>query len=224
MRLIFRPKSEIQRFFPPKNRWFPKKKGLHQFWDWFFGRNRKFKGFFRLKTGGLQKKKVFTDFETDFSAEIGNSKAFSAQKQVVSKKKGLHRFWDWFFGRNRKFKGFFRPKTGGLQKKKVFTDFETDFLAVIGNSNVWGRAVFQFYFQVFTKNQPQNHQKRAILHTSQANGGGLEPPPPPPPWLRYWPLHAIVNQFNDNNYPSFTLEFKIQCIESSEKFIFASEQ
>ena len=44
------------------------------------------------------------------------------------------------------------------------------------------------YFQFFTKNRPQNHQKRAILHTSQANGG-LEPPPAP--WLRYWvyPLH-----------------------------------
>ena len=27
------------------------------------------------------------------------------------------------------------------------------------------------YFQFFTKNRPQNHQKGAILHTSQANGG-----------------------------------------------------
>ena len=32
------------------------------------------------------------------------------------------------------------------------------------------------YFQFFAKNRPQKHQKRAILHTSQANGGGLEPP------------------------------------------------
>ena len=39
------------------------------------------------------------------------------------------------------------------------------------------------YFQFFTKNRPQKHQKRAILHTSQANGGA---PPRPPPWLRYW--------------------------------------
>ena len=31
------------------------------------------------------------------------------------------------------------------------------------------------YIQFFTKNRPQNHQKGAILHTSQANGG-LEPP------------------------------------------------
>ena len=38
---------------------------------------------------------------------------------------------------------------------------------------LWG-ACFQF----FTKNRPQKHQKRAILHTSQTNGE-LEPPPPP---------------------------------------------
>ena len=41
LRLIFRPKSEIQTFFSPKIRWSPKKK---------------------------KKKKVFTKIETDFSA------------------------------------------------------------------------------------------------------------------------------------------------------------
>ena len=35
------------------------------------------------------------------------------------------------------------------------------------------------YFQFFTKNRAQNHQKRAILHTSQANGGARAPPAPP---------------------------------------------
>ena len=90
--LIFRPKSEIQTFFQPKNRWSTKKKkeGLHRNWVWFFGQNRKFKRFFSPKTGGLQKKK----------------------------KEGLHRNSVWFFGQNRKFKRFFSPKTGGLQKKK----------------------------------------------------------------------------------------------------------
>ena len=33
------------------------------------------------------------------------------------------------------------------------------------------------YFQFFTKNRPQKHQKHAILHTSQANGGARAPPP-----------------------------------------------
>ena len=55
--LIFQPKSEIQTFFPPKNRLSPKKK------------------------------KTFAEIETDFSVKIGNSNVFSAQKQVVSKKK-----------------------------------------------------------------------------------------------------------------------------------------
>ena len=50
----------------------PQKFGcLHQNWEWFFGRNRKFKRFFRPNSGGLQKKK--------------------------KKKKGLHQNWDWFF-------------------------------------------------------------------------------------------------------------------------------
>ena len=68
----------------------PQKFGcLHQNWEWFFGRNRKFKRFFRPNSGGLQKKKkkVFTKIETDFSAEIGSSNVFFAQIQVVSKKK-----------------------------------------------------------------------------------------------------------------------------------------
>ena len=70
LRVIFWPKSEIQTFFPPKIRWSPKKKKKKK------------------------KKKVFTKIETDFLAEIGNSNVFSAQNQVVSKKKkkkkGLH--------------------------------------------------------------------------------------------------------------------------------------
>ena len=45
LRLIFRPKSEIQTFFSPKFRWFPKNK------------NKKIK------------KKVFTKIETDFSPD-----------------------------------------------------------------------------------------------------------------------------------------------------------
>ena len=60
LRVIFRPKSEIQTFYSPKFRWSPKKK---------------------------KKKKVFTKIESDFSAEIGNSNVFFAQIQVVSKKK-----------------------------------------------------------------------------------------------------------------------------------------
>ena len=46
--------------------------------------------------------------ETEFLGKLGSSNLFSAQKQVLSKK-----------------------------KKKVFTEIESDFLAKIGNSNVF---------------------------------------------------------------------------------------
>ena len=82
----------------------------------------------------LKNSDVFTKIESDFSAEVGNSTVFFAQIQVVSekkKKKGLHQNWEWFFGRNRKFKRFFLPKIQVVSKKKkkrkVFTKIETDF-------------------------------------------------------------------------------------------------
>ena len=91
------------------------------------------------------------------------------------------------FSESSEIRTFFRPKTGGLQKKKVFTEIETDFSAKIGNSNAFSgrittctsqlRHPISFggsCFQFFTKNRPQKHQRRAILHTSRA------PPPPPP--------------------------------------------
>ena len=104
------------------------------------------------------------EIETDFSAKFGNSNAFSAQKQVISK------------------------------KKKVFTKIETDFSARIGISYAFsGRittsAASQFRrpisfgrscFHFFTKNRPQKHQIRAILHTLQVNGREGSSPPRPP--------------------------------------------
>ena len=60
---------------------------------------------------------------------------------------------------------FFPPKLRWSPKKKV-SEIKTDFLANFGNSNVWGGCFpMGGYFQLFTKNRPQNHQKRAILHT-----------------------------------------------------------
>ena len=50
---------------------------------------RKFKGFFRPKLGDLQKKKkkkkVFAKIQSDFSAEIRNSKVLISKKKVFTK-------------------------------------------------------------------------------------------------------------------------------------------
>ena len=78
LRLIFRPKFEIQRFFPPKIRWSPKKKKKKR-------SSPKLRLIFRPKSeiqrifppkirwSPKNKVKVFTKIETDFSAEIRNS-------------------------------------------------------------------------------------------------------------------------------------------------------
>ena len=68
---------------------------------------------------------------------------------------------------------------------------------------LWGDC-----FQIFTKNRPQKHQKRAILHTSQANEGGSIPPAPP--WLRYFlgvPTPPLKN-FSDLKKTAFFVTFK----------------
>ena len=103
-----------------------------------------------------KKKKVFTEIETDFSAEIRNLKVFSAQNQVVSKKK----------------------------KKKVFTEIETGFSASFENSNVWG-GLFSYgggYFQ-FSQKIGLKSTKNVRFCILRKPMGGLEPPRPP--WLRY---------------------------------------
>ena len=115
--LIFRPQSQIQRFFPPKIRWSPKKK-------------------------------VFAEIESNFSAEIPNSKVFSAQNQVVSKQK--------------------TKKT----KKKIFAEIESAFSAEIRNSNVWGPlfsyggAIFNFSQKIGLKNT--KNVRFCILHKPMA--------------------------------------------------------
>ena len=110
------------------------------------------------------------------------------------KKKGLHRNWDyWFFGQNRKFQPLFRPKSGGLQKKRSSPKLRLLIFRPKSEIQTFeGGAVFLWgggLFSVFDKKSawPQKHQKRAILHTSLANGGGSSPPAPPS-WLRYCDL------------------------------------
>ena len=81
---------------------------------------RKFKAFFRPKLGDLQtkkkkkkKKKVFAKIQSDFSAEIRNSKLFSAQNQVISKNKKKKRS-------SPKFRVIFRPNSE-FRNSKLFS-------------------------------------------------------------------------------------------------------
>ena len=126
---------EIETFFPPKLRWSPKKK-----------------------------KKVFTKIETAFSAKIGNSNVFSAQNQVVSKKKKRS---------SPKLRLIFRPKS------EIHTLFQAASRHILHNFGT--HFLMGGCFQFFSNNRPQKHLKRAILHTSQANGGGARAPSPHPP-------------------------------------------
>ena len=187
MRRNFSESSEIQRFYPPKIRWSPKKKRSSPNLRLIFWPISEIQTFFPPKIRwSPKKKKVFTEFETDFLADIGNSNVFSAQNQVVS-------------------------------KKKVFTKFETDFLADIGNSNVFsvqnqvvskkkrsspnlrlifrpkseiqpfeggcfpmgGGAIFNFSQKIGLKTTKM--VRFCILHKPM---GSLSPPPAPA-WLRY---------------------------------------
>ena len=161
-------------------------------------KDRKFNRFFRQKLGDLQKKKKkkkrsSPKFRVIFRPKSKIQTFFPPKIKWSPKKKGLRQNSEWFFGRNPKFKRFFRPKSSDLQKKKkkkkgLRQNSRRFFFQNFASSNVSGGALFAWgsYFQFFTENRPQKHKKHAILHTSQDNGGGSSPPRPPPPWLRYW--------------------------------------
>ena len=94
----------------------------------------------------------------------------------------------------RKFKGFFRPKLGDLQKKKrkkkkkkrSSPKLRLLFRAISqiqtfeGGCFRMGGAIFHFSQEIGLKSTKS--MRFCILHKPM---GGLEPPPPPP-WLRYW--------------------------------------
>ena len=105
---------------------------------------------------------VCPKIETKFLGKLGISNVFSAQKQVVSKKKkkGLHRNLVCFFGQNPKFKRLFTP-----HHNMHFTTSASNFL--------WG-VVFNFSPKIGLKSY--KNVRFCILHKPM---GGLEPPRPP---------------------------------------------
>ena len=157
-------RSEIQRFFPPKLRWSPKKKkkGLRQNSDWFFGRNPKVKRFFRPKLGDLQKKK--------------KKKRSSPKFRLIFRPKS-------------KIQTFFppklrwSPKKKKKKKKKVFAKIQGDFSPNFASSNVWGGALFVWggLFSIFHRKSASKAQKTCFFayFTSQWGGPPLATPAPP---------------------------------------------
>ena len=75
LRRNFSESSEIQSYFPPKIRWSPKKKKKKRSSPklrLIIRPKSEIQTFFPPKIRWSPKKKVFTEIETDFSAEIGN--------------------------------------------------------------------------------------------------------------------------------------------------------
>ena len=110
----------------------------------------------KIRWSPKKKKKKKKKIQSDFSAEIQNSNVFSAQNQVISKKKKK-------------------------KKKRSSPKFRAIFLP-ISQVQTYEGGLFSYgggYFPFFTENRPQKNKKHAILHTSQANGGGSSPPAPP---------------------------------------------
>ena len=126
--------------------------------------SRKFKRFFRPKSGDLQKKKkkmVFAKIQRDFSAEIQNSNVFSAQNQVISKKK--------------------KKKKGLRQNSGQFFFQLRMFKRLRGALFEWGGGLFS----ISHRKSASKAQKTCEFAYFTSQWWGLEPPPPPP-WLRYW--------------------------------------
>ena len=109
----------------------------------------------------------------------------SKKKKKKKKKKGLRQNSEWFFGRNPKFKGFFRPKLGDLQKKKKkkkkrlrqnFSPKFRKFKRLRGGSFRMGGAIFHFSQKIGLKST--KYMRFCILHKPM--GGARAPPAPPP--------------------------------------------
>ena len=129
-------------------------------------KSRKFQGFFSRKLGGLQKKK---------------RKRSSAKLRVLFRPKPE-------IQRILPPKIMWSPKTKKTKKKKERSSPKLRLIfRPTSQIQTFEGGCFLMRGPIFSfsqKNRPQKHKKHAILHTSQANGGGrLEPPAPP--WLRY---------------------------------------
>ena len=101
----------------------------------------------------------------------------------------LHRNWEWFLGRNRKFERFYRPKSGGLQKKKKRSSPK---LRVIFRPKLLALLLLYCLITVMcviTEKKMQLNIARLCCHNFLSLvefwlGGARAPWAPP--WLRLW--------------------------------------
>ena len=162
----------------------PQKFGcLHQNWDWFFGRNRKFKRIFRPNSGGLQKKKkrsspklrlIFrpkSEIQTFFSPKFRWSP--KKKKKRSSPKLRL------LFRPKPEIQTFFSPKfrwspkkKKKKKKKKVFTKIETDFSPDSLRLGRWG-GMHPEMEPIYSKQRLIFRPKSLLLGW----WGGMHPPP-----------------------------------------------
>ena len=123
-----------------------------------------------------------SEIETKFLGKLGNSKVFSAQNQVVSKKKKSSLKLTLIFRPEFEIRRFVPPKIRWSTKKRSSLKLRLIFRP---NSEIetFEGGCFPMggggLFLIFHKKSASKHQKRAILHTSQANGGARAPPPAP---------------------------------------------
>ena len=182
MRRNFSESSEVQTFFPLKNRWSPKKK--------------------KEKRSSPNLSLIFwpkSEIQTIFQPK--NRWSPKKKKKRSSPKLSL------IFRPRSEIQTIFQPKNRWSpkkkkKKKKVFTKIESDFSAKIGNSNdfshrittsasrlrhsiSFGGAVFNFSPKIGLKSN--KNVQFCILHKPM---GGLQPPSPPPR-LCYWLLNVI---------------------------------
>ena len=110
--------------------------------------------------------------------------------------------------KHRKFKGFFRPKLGDLQKKKkVFAKIQSDFSPKFrkfkrlrGGSFRMGGAIFHFSQKIGLKST--KYMRFCILHKPM---GGARAPPAPPPLATL--LDILHHTSADNAMNSFMQQY-----------------
>ena len=139
----------------------------------------------------FKKKKVFNKIETDFSAKIGNSNVFSAQKQVIFKKKRS----------SPKLRLIFRPKS------EIQTLFQAESRHVLHNFGT--QFPLGGLFSIFHQKSASKAPKTCDFAYFTSQWGGSSPLPPSS-WLRYcvscssdWRRSDIIGPFDRFQLPCF---------------------